>query len=229
MRSSGIPLSQALQVVRGERTLNEVVSGMALRSEVDALVARHGLSRALATQVARKEADLEEVLRKSRQGAHLQENRDRSVLKETLDSGRPVALGLHGMVVLRGRITAVDPYELTLLAEDGTEHRIHKLQLKFAYDPAQYKSLRKALRYDAARKGAHEPVARPQDRYGCSDKRLFRYLDTKVPVAATTLEGEVLTGRVSWMGRWEFCLKLDKSEAWVVIFRHALADIGEDR
>lgn len=229
VRTSGILLPQALQVVRGERSLNDVVSGLALRAEVDALVVRHGLSRALATQVARKEADLEEVLRKARMAAHLLEHRDHSVLHDALTSGQPIALAVHGVAVVRGRVVGLDPYEVVLNAEDGVEHRIHKLQLKYAYDPVHYKVLRKALRYDSARKGAHEPVSRPQDRYGCSDKRLFRYLDTKAPIAATTLEGEVLNGRVTWMGRWEFCLKLDKGDGWVVVFRHALADIGEAR
>ena len=113
--------------------------------------------------------------------------------------------------------------------DEGEAIRLPKVRIKFAYDPGSYKQIRKNMRWDAARKGASEPVLRPQDRYGCSDKRLFRYLDSSVTVAVTTLEGEVFTGKVAWMGRWEFGLKLEKSEVEVVFWRHALADIAEDK
>lgn len=229
VRTSGIPLPLAMQVVREQRTLNEVVTQLAREAEVERLIARHGMNRALATQVARGDAQLNDVLRKARMLVHLSQNRDRSLLTDAAAKGSAVALGVHGAKVLRGRITAVDVYDIDLAPEEGEALRLPKVRIKFAYDPAQYKQIRKNLRYDAARKGPCEPVLRPQDRYGCSDKRLFRYLDSAVSVAVTTLEGEIFTGKVAWMGRWEFGLKLEKSDVEVVIWRHALADIAEDK
>ena len=87
----------------------------------------------------------------------------------------------------------------------------------------------RAQKRDGQGRGAAHAAAHGQDRYGCSDKRLFRYLDSAVTVAVTTLEGEVFTGKVAWMGRWEFGLKLEKSDVEVVFWRHALADIAEDK
>ena len=227
MRSSGVPLPMALQVVREQRTLNEVVTQLAQESEVERLVARHGLNRALATQVARGDARLDDVLRKARMLNHLAENRERTFLSAA--SGGPVALGVHGAKVLRGRIAAVDVYDVDFAPDEGDAVRLPKVRIKYGYDPQHYKQLRKNMGWDAARKGARDPILRPQDRYGCSDKRLFRYLDGGVTVSVTLLEGEVFTGKVVWMGRWEFGLKLDRSEVVVVIWRHALAEISEDK
>lgn len=229
MKSSGVPLQLALQVVREQRTLNEVVTQLARDAEVERLVMRHGLNRALATQVARGDARLDDVLRKARMLTHLAEHRDRSFLTAAAASGAPVALGVHGAKVLRGRLTAVDVYDVDLVTEEGEALRLPKVRIKFGYDPQHYKQLRKNLKWDAQRKGARDPILRPQDRYGCSDKRLFRYLDTGANVLVTLLEGEMLTGKVTWMGRWEFALKLERSDVEVVVWRHALADIAEDK
>ena len=229
VRTSGVPLALAMQVVREQRTLNDVVTQLAREAEVERLIARHGMNRALATQVARGDAQLMDVLRKARMLTHLSQHRERSLLTDAVAKAAPVALGVHGAKVLRGRITAVDVYDIDFAPDEGEAIRLPKVRIKFAYDPGHYKQIRKNLSWDASRKGASEPVLRPQDRYGCSDKRLFRYLDSAVTVAVTTLEGEVFTGKVAWMGRWEFGLKLEKSDVEVVFWRHALADIAEDK
>jgi sRNA-binding regulator protein Hfq len=84
--------------------------------------------------------------------------------------------------------------------------------------------VRNQIKRDKERNAAAEPIWKPQDRYGCSDRRLFGVLDEGVPATATTLEGEIFQGIVEWMGRWEFGMLLKKKNARVVIFRHALAD-----
>lgn len=206
-----------------------MVLQLAREAEVERLIAKHGLSRALAMQVARGEVRIEDVLRKARQQEYMATHRDRSLLNEVAATRASVAVAVHGARVLRGKVDAVETYDVLFTPEGEAQTRIPKVQIKFAYDPAQYKQFRKNLRYDAAHKGARDPILRPQDRYGCSDRRLFRYLDSGVTVAATTLEGEILSGKVAWMSRWEFCLKLDKTDAWVVVWRHALADITEAR
>lgn len=229
VRTSNIPLNLALLVARGQRTLNDIVLQMAREAEVERLMARHGLSRALAMQVARGEVKLEEVLRKHRQLEYMATNRDRSALTEALANGSAIAIALHGGRLLRGKVADVETYDVILDVEGAGRERVPKVQIKYAYDPAQYKQIRKSMRFDAARKGAHDPILRPQDRYGCSDRRLFRYLDTGTLVAATTLEGEVLGGKVVWMSRWEFALKLERSDTVVTVWRHALADLTEPR
>jgi len=229
VRTSNIPLGMALQVARNQRTLNDVVMQLARDAEADRLVARHELNRALAMQVARGDVKLDDVLRKMRQQTYMIAHRDESVLHEAFQQGRPLALAVHGGRILRGKVSGVELYDVLFQVEGDAEERLPKVQIKYAYDPGQYKQLRKHLRHDARLKGPHDPILRPQDRYGCSDRRLYRYMDLGLEVTATTLEGEVLSGKVSWMSRWEFKLKLDKADTWVVVWRHALADMTESR
>lgn len=221
----GLDRSLATQVATGKASLNEVLSRLAMGAEVESLMRRHDLSRALATQVALGQADIASVLRKRRQQTHLDDNRDRSALESALRTGRPLAIGLHAGRVVEARVTAVDRYEFTIQPRDGQPEVIHKLQAKFACDVADRKKARRSLRYDDALKATpREPIWKPQERYTCSNRRLFGYLDEKTQIQVTLLEGEVFRGELAWIGRYEFGLAL-KGGVELVVFRHALADL----
>lgn len=224
-RETGIPHNLAHQVALGNLSLNEVLSKMATRAKVDSLMKRHELPKSLATQIALGQADLNYVLKKRRLAEHIEANRARSILVEARDSGASLALGLHGRKNLRGVITDVDRYEVKVTDAQGELHTVHKLQVKFACSEADSRGVRNQIKRDKTRKEAVEPIWKPQDRYGCSDRRLFGVLDDEAQVAATTLEGEIFQGLVEWMGRWEFGMVLKKKQARVVVFRHALADL----
>ncbi len=212
----------------GRADLNELLKRMAFQDEVQALMNRHELNRALATQIVLGQANLDQVLTRRRVEAQLAANRARSVLDAAAADGRELTVGIHGHKQLRVKVAAVERYDVVLVeTEGGAEHRVHKLQLKYAYAPDDHKKVRKSLDYDKARREAVvEPIPRPQDRYACSDRRLGVALDRKLPVTAVTLEGECFTGEIAWVARYEFGLRT-RSGAEVVVFRHALADLRE--
>lgn len=224
-KETGIPHNLAHQVALGNLSLNDVLSRMATRVKVESLMKRHDLPKSLATQIALGQADLSHVLRKRRRAEHIEANRSRSVLTEAAEAGTPVALGLHGRKNVRGTITSVDRYEVHVQTVDGVAETVHKLQIKYACLDSESRAVRNQIKRDKTRKGPAEPIWKPQDRYGCSDRRLFGVLDEQVAVSVTTLEGEVFLGQVEWMGRWEFGMVLKKKNARVVVFRHALADL----
>ncbi|MFZ5481080.1 MAG: hypothetical protein ACOZNI_30240 [Myxococcota bacterium] len=229
-RTTGLPPESARLVAAGRADLNDLLKKMAFRDEVNTLMQRHDLNRALATQVALGQADLDFILLRRRVDAHLAATRDRSVLDETQRAGSEITLGLHGHRTLRARVKAVERYEVVVVdTEKGAEERVHKLQLKYAYKPDDHKRVRKGLEYDKARRDrVVEPVARPQDRYACSDRRLGAAMDHKAAVVATTLEGECFHGEIAWVARYEFAIRT-KGGGEVVIFRHALDDLREER
>jgi hypothetical protein len=224
-RETGIPVHLAHQVALGNLSLNEVLSRMATRNKVDGLIQRYSIPKSLATQIALGQADLAFVLQKRRRAEHVESNRSRSVLLEAVASADALTIGLHGKDSFRGTITEVGQYEFTGVTVAGETQTIHKLKAKYACLDSIGRAVRNQIRRDKSRKEPAEPIWKPQDRYGCSDRRLFGILDDGVLAAATTLEGEVFTGRVDWMGRWEFGMTLKKKNAEVVIFRHALADL----
>lgn len=221
--ASGMPYQMAMAVAHGRMELNEALERMARKDRVNALMERHQLSRALATQIAIGHADLDQVLARRRLDVHRVDNRDRSCLQPDAR----LALVLHGGVTVKGRVIAVEPYQV-VMEEDGNPEPqpIHKLKLLYAYPPEAWKAVKKVVKADKRQsREAEPPAVRPQDRYSCSDRRLFGYMDRDVDLAVTLLSGEVLRGHLAWFGRYEFGLKL-RTDTEVTVFRHALRDVA---
>ena len=223
----GLERTLATQVALGKLELNEVLSRLALQVEVDSLIRRHGLTRALAMQVALKQADLQQVLFKRRMAEHLDTNANRSLLDEAARTGAPTYLALHGNRNVEGKILSSSRYEVVVQEAGREPETIHKLQIKFGCAAADRKKLRRAIRTDkSAQTAAKGPIWKPQERFSCSNRRLFTWLDEARIVDVTVLEGEAFQGTVSWVARYEFGLNI-KGAGEAVIFRHALASIVE--
>jgi hypothetical protein len=224
--STGIPYNLALHVARGERTLSSVLERLVAEDKVAQLVRKHDIPKSLAAQVALGQADLEAVLLKRELDAHIQANKERSILVERAADGRTVGLALHGQRTAIGVVRSVDVYEFDFVPEGGEPEKIHKLQAKFAWNPDEYKLVKKGI--DSAKEGRAnaEPIWKPQDRFPLSDKRLFALLKAERTVALCTLEGEILRGQVLWVGRWEIGLRM-KGGGTLDVFRHAVKSLEE--
>ena len=229
MRDAGLPQHLAMRVAKGELTLKDALDQQVDKDKVARLMSRHSLDKSLATQVAMGNVSLDQVLQRRRMKVHIDENHSRSILDAALADGKPRIFGLHGHRLVRARLTQLDSYEITLEAEEGDAPAgplgtMHKLQLKFAVDSQDLEWVRGIVqrRSDVQ---VREPIERPQDRYRCANKRLFSWFDAKTPIELTTLEGDVVTGPLNWIGRWELGVAaVDEKE--LIIFRHALANIS---
>lgn len=221
LHSMGMPFQMAMAVAHGRLDLNEALERMAQKDRVNKLMRDHDLSRALATQVAMGHADLEQVLARRRLQQHRDAYRDRTCLTE----GRELTFGFTSGETRTGSVGAVEAYSFTFTERKGEPAELHKLRLKYAYEPDAWKVVKKVLKAEKrSEANANEPAVRPQDRYSCSDKRLFGYMDGRREVMVTTLEGDSLRGHVSWFSRYEFAVKV-KGDVEVIIFRHALKDL----
>jgi len=226
-RTTGVPRRLAQQVIAGQLSLNEALQKLAQQDRVESLMRKHELSRALATQVAMGHADLELVLRKARMRAHKEAHYARSLLDEAAADGRKVVFALHGGRLVEGAITAIDRYEFSLDVGQDEPEVVHKLAVKYALDPKDIKRVRRATRFEKdVKDNPRDPIVRPQDRYTCSDRRLFGYVDGETAVRVVSLEGERFQGTIQVMSRYEFILKL-KGGVLLTVFRHALADLSE--
>ncbi|MEM6931168.1 MAG: hypothetical protein AAF602_29830, partial [Myxococcota bacterium] len=76
-----MPYQMAMAVAHGRMDLNDALERMARRDRVKVLMDRHGLSRALATQVVIGHADLDQVLSRRRLAEHREAFRDRTCLE----------------------------------------------------------------------------------------------------------------------------------------------------
>ncbi len=218
----GMPYQMAMAVVHGKMELNEALERLARRDRVNGLMERYDLSRALATQVALGHADLDQILRRRRMKAHREAHRDRTCLVP----GAVLTVATFGGEIPRATVEEVAPYTAVLRPEGGEPVEVHKLEMKYAYDPEDWKKVRKALKRDKRVAEQGFTVAeRPQDRYTCSDRRLFGYVDDAPEVQVTLVDGDSLRGVITWFSRFEFGLRV-KGDAEIVVFRHALHDLG---
>ncbi len=232
VRSAGLPPNLAFQVALGNLSLNEVLQRMVTREKVATLMERHGLPKSLATQIALGQADLDTVLRKQRLAAHLDANRERSLLGGSVADGGLIQLSLLGNRSAYGRVLEVGRYEFHFQIVDPKtgattgDERIHKLQCKLGCLASDAKHVRNQIKRDKAYADPCEPIWKPQERYGCSDRRLFGHIDNEDQVECRVQEGQTLRGVIRWMGRWEFGLEMKKKQVEVVVFRHALLHLG---
>ena len=217
----GMPYQMAMAVVHGRMELNEALERLSRRDQVNVLMERHGLSRALATQVALGQVELGLILHRRRMKEHRAENQDRTVLTV----GSTVALAQFGSTETRGEITEVKPYAVMVQPETGEPVEIHKLDVRYVYDVKEWKGVKRAAKKAKQRDEEARPASRPQDRYTCSDRRLFSYIDKKVEVNVTLLDGEVFRGVIRWFSRYEFGLVI-KGDVEITVLRHALGELG---
>lgn len=225
LMAGGMPRQMALAVARGKLPLATALERLVLEREVQRLMDREGIPRALANQIAVGHASLEQVLFKRRLQEMRELNQNRSCLDEAVSSGKPLTLLVHGQKTASGVIVETLPFGFSIRDKDGAVVEMHKLQAKIAYPADEWKNVRRVMRVE---KGAVacEPIPKPQDRYSCADKRLFRYVDQKVSVEVTTLEGEQFRGTVTWFGRYEFGLSV-KRDVEIFVFRHAVKSLVE--
>ena len=216
---SGMPYQMAMSVVHGRMDLNEALERLARRDRVNTLIERHELSRALATQVAIGHADLDQILFRRRLKAHRVDFRDRTCLEPEADITFARIGGDHTRVTV-GDVTM---YSVMLQPPKGEAEEVHKLQLKYGYVPAAWKKIRKLVK-NVKKSDENTPAERPQDRYTCSDKRLFGYVDKERLVVTTLIDGDVLKGVVTWFSRYEYGLRM-KGDVEVTVFRHALQEL----
>ena len=193
------------------------------------LMFRHGLDRSTATQIVKNRLSLDKFLHRRRRRHHLDLNRDRSIFDIAQGDGRPRIFALHGQEVFVARIKQINAYEVQLvrlgsdLRQSEDIETVHKLQFKFGGRFDHAAKLQSAISQCVSSSVIANPIRRPQDRYPISDKKLFGWVDAKTDICVNTLEGDVVKGALSWIGRWEIGLNVQGVE--LVVFRHALANI----
>ncbi len=217
---TGIPRNLAFQVAMENISLSEALRKLAFADDVEKLIRRYAFPRSLATQIALGQIALEDVLRKKRMKAYFEENQHRSTLVESAESGARITLMLHGKQRRAGTVLAVDLYEFTFQGK-GEPERLHKLQVKAIWNAKKNAAVLSSLKRDPAHETACEPIVKPQDRFHCSNRRLFLHMEARDKLAIHLLEGAVVPGQIDWISKWELGIKLKRGPV-VTVFRHAM-------
>jgi len=190
---------------------------------------RHHLDRSTATQIVRGAISIDKVLHGRRRREHLATHRNRCFFDKAAKDGRPRLMAMHGQQVRFVRIRSARKYEVDFIPlghdmkPSGTMETAHKLEFKFGSHLEHAAKMHNAIQFCESSASTADTIVKPQDRYCISDRKLYGWLDAASRICVKTLEGDMVKGTVSWIGRWEIGLSVNDAE--LVVFRHALANI----
>ena len=193
------------------------------------LMDSHGLNHTEATQVVRGTLCFDRLSHRKRRKEHLQAHRDRCSFAKALRDGRPRVFAMHGHQVELIRVKAVRRYEVDYiplgpdLKPCGEVKSVHKLAFKMGGYMEHVARIQSSITMCRFETRVANPIEKPQHRYFISDKKLFGWVDAANVICVKTLEGEMVRGTLSWIGRWELGLNVEGVE--LVVFRHALSNI----
>ena len=220
----GVPSQLAYAVAQGKMSFNDALSRMADRDRLERLASQHGLSRSIAQQIVLGQLALDDVLFKRRIQAYKEERFGYSFLEEAATSGKTVVLGVHGSKQLNVRVLEVTDYEVLVADSKGNTSQCKKIEVKYAYWADDWKLAGKAVKVPRAADEEVVPIAKPQHRYRCSDKRLFTLMEHANRLRVTLLESVELRGTLCWVSRYELGLRI-KGDVEITLFRHALSGL----
>ncbi|MFM2162948.1 MAG: hypothetical protein RLZZ383_2460 [Pseudomonadota bacterium] len=219
-----LPPHLAAAVRRGRMAPQAALERAAWEAEVAALMRRHGLDRALASQVLHGEANLGHLLERRACAAYLAERARQSVFEVAAGDAVPRAFHLGNAGYAEAVVLENRAYDVVLQTPDGPPSALHKLRIRAVTDVPCGRRLRRERIRGSVTDAA---PARPQDRYALSDRRLFLACTRGAAVTLTWLDGERMRGMVRSFTRFELVLET-RTLGDVTILRHALADFRAD-
>ncbi len=218
---SGIPVEQAILVVKGRKTLNDVLHEMLALERRERLV-REGLDRGLAGQVARGRLPLA----KARLLQDLWSSQRASFKSEGLKgmvAGESVAFAVFGRGVVGGVVRDVGRYEVVLVPEGAPEAvTLKKHDIKFY--------CRAAVAADVLVKvGRHAEVARLglgasadlADRFRPTEEMGLEWVRSRRSILFVFRDGDTLAGVPKRVARYEVEVEVVPGVS-VCILTHAL-------
>jgi hypothetical protein len=217
---SGVAFAQAIQVLRGELTLNAVLNEMWLREKRDRLV-KEGLDSSLAGQVVRGHLELD----RARRIQSLWQMQGGSFHSDALKAkaGGHLLAGFFGSESRTGEVLQISRYDLTIRFRDDPEPTVlKKHELKFHSSAEHAEQVRAALGTDPAVAAlAMGASANLEDRFRPTEELALSWATRKQTIRFTFRDGETIVGVPMRVALYEIEI-LCGSDARVCVLTHAL-------
>jgi hypothetical protein len=160
---------------------------------------------------------------------YLDENYNKSVFDEALESQEPFILHLHDDRAKAGKIIENLTYDLNFHPEDSDPEIIPKVHVKFLYPQSSMEAVRPLLKKDKkVRDLGLQPILAPGKRYHIKNKSLFPLMKERRVLFFTMLEGELIRGLVAGFTRYEITAHI-KVGIPVTLLRHAIYDLRDKK
>jgi sRNA-binding regulator protein Hfq len=160
---------------------------------------------------------------------YLKENQMTSVIARENGKGSTWTFSLHDERRVSGRITCNETYEFTLAGPDGSEEKIHKVNVNFfCSESDQVQVLKQVKQADKEKKGSEGPHFSPRYRHHVKNKSLYPLMNRQEVLFFTLLGGEVLRGVIKEFSRFEINLHMKRGVP-VIILRHSILDVRDKK
>ncbi|MBI2568214.1 MAG: hypothetical protein HYV63_14400 [Candidatus Schekmanbacteria bacterium] len=222
-------MGMAVAVAQGKLTLDEAVKRLLSKERRRKLSEDHGLPPSFAGQVASGTISLDDALLFHRRTTYWSRNIGRTFFFDCRKQGTEIVLELQPHCCLRGKVENLAQYMFAFRPDDGPVHHLHKLFVKYAYPLASEAVVSAARSTDEGVRNLHiPPRARTRERPKIRRNELLDAMDRRAEVRMVLIEGEVFSGRVNWVSRFEVGLELAGQqedgaggpEIWIL--RHAI-------
>jgi hypothetical protein len=222
-KDKGVPLVHAYRILKGQTTLNDVLKGMMRKERFEQLVAREGVDRELAGQVASGHLPKQRAVLLTRMRTLRKQKLHIDGIKAAEVDKKRVGLSVFGRGWILGRVRAARPYDFDFL-QDGADKpdKLFKHDVKAICMADDIEAIRRACSQDdvVAKEGLVATEDRAQ-RVRPHDDIMLRFIDDQRVIRFTMRDGEQLLGRLRSFGRWDAELVLDDGET-VTVFFHGL-------
>lgn len=219
---SGLPMRWAMKVAKGEMPLAEAVKSLQKRDRIQRMVDNGELEQGHAASILAGRHTLEEGLRATRLRRRKRaEDYQKSHLQELAGSGSTVTIALIGNRTVSGLVASHEPFTVTLTDKDGQSVEIDKHDIKFFFRNQDRKRAVRSVRWgdpeQALQPGA---LSTRKEREKIKARALLAAEEGGQMLRWTTVEHDVLRGRIGWFGRFELVLQTSR-DVPIYVMRHA--------
>lgn len=221
---SGLPMRWAVKVASGQMSLGQAVKELQERDRVARLVEQGKLLPGMAAAVTGGNCTLEEGLKTTALKRRKQEkDYQKSHLTDFAASHAAVTLALVSGRLVTGTLTRDEPFAVAVQDREGQVTDADKHDVKFFFKAGDRKKVFKNIKTGTAAQ-LLEPGALKERkaRKKLKARNFVGPLEEGRTVAWTTVEGDVIRGKVVWFGRFEVILETGNGIP-VYIMRHAFA------
>ncbi len=222
-KEKGVPLVHAYRILKGQTTLNDVLKGMMRKERFEQLVAREGVDRELAGQVASGHLPKQRAVLLTRMRTLRKQKLHIDGIKAAEVEKKKIGISVFGKGWMLGRVRAARPYDFDFLADGADKaEKLFKHDVKAVCTAEDYEAARSACEVDEAiqKLGLAQTEDREQ-RVRPTDDTMLKYIDDQRIVRFTMRDGEQILGRLRSFGRWDAELVLEGGEL-VTVFFHGL-------
>jgi len=222
-KEKGVPLVHAYRILKGQTTLNDVLKGMMRKERFEQLVAREGVDRELAGQVASGHLPKQRAVLLTRMRTLRKQKLHIDGIKAAEVEKKKIGVDLFGKGWMLGRVRAARPYDFDFLADGADKvEKLFKHDVKAVCTAEDFDAAQAACEVDSS---VHDlGLAQTEDReqrVRPSDDIMLRFIDDQRIVRFTMRDGEQILGRLRSFGRWDAELVLEGGEL-VTVFFHGL-------